>query len=372
MEFDHRGNDHFLNPEVTMKKLFPYRFMLMVVLIFSSATLFAQQDKEPKLEALKSSFQKDYLSVGMLLQTVGDFQLERSFSGKSGFSIANMRLKIYGNLDKQFSYFLQANFIRTRPFLDARMSYHRSPSFTLDLGLFKSPFSKELLTGADAIDFVNRSQVVTYLAPGRDIGAQARGSLQNGFMAYRVGIFNGNGISVFGNENNNFLYAARLAFFPEVTVQGKPSDLEIGINFASSRDSFLPIPGYTGNAHLDGERFLFGVDFRWQNEKYLLAGEYIRASLDSVVGIPQNPSPLNLAPSGFHLTGGYMLTDISQVLFRIDQFDNDLNDGTTTLLIFGYNLWPTGATEFQVNYIINTDDSGLKRHQLLINAQIGF
>ena len=71
--------------------------------------------------------------------------------------------------------------------------------------MFKAPFSKEFLIGADAIDFVNRSRVVAVLAPGRQIGLQARGRLNPGIpVDYNLGIFNGNGYGGNSNDNNDF------------------------------------------------------------------------------------------------------------------------------------------------------------------------
>jgi len=76
-------------------------------------------------------------------------------------------------------------------------------------------------------------------------------------------------------------------------------------------------------------------------------------------------------PVGFHLTVGYKPSAKSQLLFRWDSLDPDGLRRDLDLLILGLNLWPTGATEFQFNYIIPTQDS-LDNHQVLVNAQVGF
>ena len=73
------------------------------------------------------------------------------------------------------------------------MFYKVTPAVRIDVGQFKSPFSYEFLTPSQSIDFVNRSQVVTALAPGRQLGAQIGFEWSEGRYGARVGVFNGNG-----------------------------------------------------------------------------------------------------------------------------------------------------------------------------------
>ncbi|MDA0329929.1 MAG: hypothetical protein O2958_13090 [Gemmatimonadetes bacterium] len=51
-------------------------------------------------------------------------------------------------------------------------------------------FSRELLTFALAIDFVNRSRVVDALAPGRQMGVQVGGRVGTG-ANWSIGTFSG-------------------------------------------------------------------------------------------------------------------------------------------------------------------------------------
>ena len=90
------------------------------MILFIPESVPAQSQDEPLIEKLRATFQKEYFSMGLLLQTVADFQTERSLPGYNGFSIANFRLKIYGELDKNFGYFVQANFINLPGLLDAK------------------------------------------------------------------------------------------------------------------------------------------------------------------------------------------------------------------------------------------------------------
>jgi hypothetical protein len=336
----------------------------MALLIAPSVAHTQESSDEPLLEELKRTFKKQSLSVGALFQTVGVFQWDRALPGGNGFSIANMRLLISGELDSGFGYFFQTNFIGSPAILDAMMYYTVAPALTVDAGLFKAPFSRELLTFAGNIDFVDRSRVATALAPGRQIGVQARGSLAEGMFAYRVGVFNGPRI-VEGNINDNdqFLYVARLAYYPAAFRGPNESDqLEVAVNAGYSEDEDVLLVGFPDG--FAGQRVLIGADARLTRDAWLVAAELIAVWLD-----PDEGSQIE--PFGWHLTAGYMMTAKSQVLLRWEKFEPDTGSSTADQFILGYNLWPTGATEVQVNYVIPTS-GGAGEQLLLLNAQVSF
>ncbi len=294
-----------------MKTVGLLRWVLFAqALILGSSVTFANEVKEPVLDELTTAFKKDYLSLGILLQVVGDFQEERSFSGENGFSISNMRISLSGELDRGFGYFLQTNFINSPAILDAKMYYQALPPvFTIDAGLFKSPFSSEFLISAANIDFVNRSQVVTALVPGRQIGLQSRGGLVQNSLSYAVGVFNGNEFDGNNNDNSELLYAGRLVMTPMVLNSGQSlGHLEVGANTAYSKDKDVDA-GRGLLPHFAGKRFLVGSDFRLTYGKILLSGEAIYGRLAQSGGSIYYPW-------GYHATAGYKLYDHSQVLFR--------------------------------------------------------
>ncbi len=324
----------------------------------------AQQAQEPRLDELIANFKKPYLSFGALFQFVGDFQPERSFGGSNGFSIGNMRVSLSGELDQGFGYFFQTNFATAPAILDAKAYYRFSPALVVDVGLYKAPFSRELLTGAGALDFVRRSQVVTALAPARQIGASLRGDVADGVVSYGVGIFNGNKFNGNRNDSNEFLYVARLSVFPKALKGTKPGDrLELAINVARSEDEDTDFGGGF-LSDFQGEQTLVGGDFRLTRDRFLLAGEFIAARLEFAAGPTADPT-------GFHLTGGYQLTEWSQFLVRWDSLSPDGVTGESDLVLLGYNIWPTGATQLRANYVIPTV-GGVDNHQLLMSAQVAF
>ena len=156
-----------------MKQLF--FLIILVITLMYIPVLGAQEQSEPIYKKFSSHLKKPYFTVKALLQVVGDYQKERTFSGYNGFNVSNARFLFLGDLDKNIGYFFQFNFISSPSILDAKMYFRFKESLQMHAGLFKAPFSKEYLTGAGDIDFVNRSQIVSAFAPKRQIGVMFNG-----------------------------------------------------------------------------------------------------------------------------------------------------------------------------------------------------
>ncbi len=324
-----------------------------------------QQGQEPLYDGLLASFKKDYLSLGLLLQTVADFQFDRTLAGHNGFSVANFRLLLSGELDAGFGYFVATNFVDRPAILDAMMYYRASPAVSIGVGQFKVPFSREFLTYAGNIDLVNRSQAVTVLAPGRQIGAQLAIDDLVEILGLTLGAFNGNATSVNGNDNDSFLYALRLCgIVAPQRDDEQATQIEFGINLAHSKDDGVSLGDGLVTA-FTGKRTLAGGDVRAEIKNLLLAGEVIHASLSPEIGAARHPW-------GFHATAGVQLSPKVQGLIRWDGFDPDNLDGRSDWIVLGLNVWPTAVTEMQLNYVVDTDAAAVDHHQLLVNFQLGF
>lgn len=345
---------------------------LGLFLLIGVMTLPAASENESAIQELREHFQKDYFRVGFVLQIVGDGQIERSAPGNNGFSIANMRLVVSGDLDNQFGYLLKTNFASSFTLLDAKMYYRLRQGLVLDIGQFKPPFDQEFLTAAESIDLVNRSQVATFLSPGRQIGMQFRGVAGNGKLGYRAGVFNGNHIRENGNDNNDFMLSGRLAYFPFAGQRQGLRDVEIGIFALASHDHDLSLPFGDGLA-FRGKRRIWGADVRYTEQKLLMSAEFVRGEflgrqIHPILGVLAGDA----RPSGYQLTAGYMLRPDIQLLGRLDGFRADDAQNRMTYFIGGINYWPSEVVEFQANYIIDNDASAFNHHQLLLNAQVAF
>ena len=67
--------------------------------------------------------------------------------------------------------------------------------FRVVFGQFKVPFGRQEMTSSGNQQFVDRSLVSDEYERGRDIGVSVQGAVWNNKIEYRVGMFNGNGLT---------------------------------------------------------------------------------------------------------------------------------------------------------------------------------
>ncbi len=336
------------------KKMLFISTLIIIINHFS----FGQAEDETIYEEYLKYFKKEYLSVDMLFQAVADFQPERSVAGNNGFYLSNMRLRMYGTLDKNFSYYFVANFLVSPILLDASIGYKFTDALKISAGQFKAPFSKEFLMYPSDIDFVNRAQATALLSPRRDIGVQLSGQFAGNLLEYRVGIFNGNGPNKIFNDNNSFLYVARISAKPKT----ENNNYEIGLNAGYNDNSNSRI--FTKS--FEGKRSFFGGDFRAEIENFLFATEVIMNKLDGKIDSVQSKKD----PYGYHITLGYKPFNKHQFLLRYDNLSTEGIISNSEFYIIGYNFWPTRIAELQINYIIDSNNTDFKNHWYLVNFQI--
>jgi hypothetical protein len=324
-----------------------------------------QGHAEPRYAELVGWLKRDYLSAGLLLQAVSDFQIDRTVIGNNGFSVANFRILLTGELDRRFGYLLQTNFILAPSILDAMMYYRASPAIRLDVGQFKAPFSYEFLTYAGSIDFVNRAQAVTLISPKRQLGLQVLLGQADAALRFGGGVFNGNGSQPLGNDNNHLLYAGRV-FGSQPLSEGNAAgsgNITYGFNAAYSKDDGAALLGRI--VDFTGTRTLLGADVRVEAGPYLLSTEWLYGRFDAVDADVRHAW-------GGHATIGYRIKPSLQLLGRLDLFAPGADEERSDLIVLGLNFWPTSVTEIQANYIVDTSYGALNHHQLLVNFQFGF
>lgn len=83
----------------------------------------------------------------------------------------------------------------------------------VQLGQFKTPFTREFTTSLPEVETADRSTVVDSLAPKRDIGVMADYAVGGRGMV-SVGVFNGDGQNVTANRDSSALGVARVAVRP--------------------------------------------------------------------------------------------------------------------------------------------------------------
>lgn len=333
--------------------------ILMGLALCAAPQLVAQ---DSLLTELKHRLQSPAFTVGALLQVVGEYQNEQS-GGQNGITIPNMRLRLSGELDGGFGYLLHTNFASAPAILDAEVHYRLTDGLVVQAGQFKAPFSRELLTGAGDLDFIERSRVVGALAPGRQLGIEARGRLAGRAVEYAVGGFNGNGTAR-SNDDDRLLGVARLAWWALGSEAGARRRLEFAANLGYSHDSNVRLGPLA--AGFRGHRTVWGGDFRYTDGRWLVAAEVVGARLrfDSTGAVTH--------PHGWQATLGFNVTRKVQLLTRWDALRSDGLSADGDLLVLGLRAWPTGAIQFRLDDLIDTDHAALKHHRLLAGAQFGF
>lgn len=333
--------------------------ILFLGFMICTSTNITAQDTED----FQDQFKNDYFSVGVLVQTVGEYQYERiAGTGNNGFSVGNARLQVYGEIDQSFGYQLQANFIKNPTVLDANMYFNFTPDVHIKAGLFKSPFSGEFLRGAAVLDFVNRSTAVNQLAPNRQIGIQLGGDFSDGKLRYKAGVFNGNGFGSNRNNDEQFLYVGRLETH---IATDKESENKIvwGVNGSYEQKDQVSTSGNLRST-FEGKQALAGSDIRLMYNGLVLSSEFIYSWLESDSGIQFNPF-------GYQATAGYFVTPQTQLLVRWDSFENDNINALadTENLLGGLNYFPSSFSKIQLNYIFPTSQD-IEFSQILLNLQI--
>lgn len=87
-------------------------------------------------------------------------------------------------------------------------------TFRLHAGQFKVPYGAQELTSSGSQMFVDRALVSNSFFRGRDTGVALWGATAGNKLEWRIGMFNGNGLTRTVNDNNKFQYNARLMWQP--------------------------------------------------------------------------------------------------------------------------------------------------------------
>jgi hypothetical protein len=87
-------------------------------------------------------------------------------------------------------------------------------TFRVHVGQFKPPYGAQEMTSSGSQMFVDRALVSNSFFRGRDTGIALWGATANNKLEWRVGAFNGNGVTRTTNDNDQLQYNARLMWQP--------------------------------------------------------------------------------------------------------------------------------------------------------------
>jgi len=215
----------------------------------------------------------------------------------------------------------------------------------IQVGQFKTPFTREFITSLPDVETADRSTVVDSLAPKRDIGLMADYAL-GGRALLSAGIFNGEGQNITANTDSSTLGVARVAFRPLPY-------LLLGVNAAS----------YFG----DSTRY--GADASVESPWIILRAEYV-GQHRNVLGIEDD--------KGWYALVAAPLRPWLQPVLKYEWFDRGGIAPSGLLknraLTGAVNLFPWGrATRFTLEYVSReVGEPGVRKNLALAQAQVVF
>lgn len=294
---------------------------------------------------------------------------------KDRFRMRRARMTITGDFAEQFDFRLEGEFNQADGITgrtaysttDAWVNWHRFPEAQIKFGQFKAPFGLEQVTSDTKLYTIERSQVTEAITPERQIGLQLWGKPfanvwpeRKDVLTYWAGVFNGNGRNTTTNDNNEYMYAARLeSQLFAGKLAGLDASLKVGGNYLTSRDAAGTNVSQTGNLIVgsDGslspfvlpkadEREAYGVDASFHLGPFDLIGEYLHERIRPRMVGPVTPTFAGFDASGYYITAGYFVVPKKlQLVAKWESFDPGqvANDNLHSI---------TGG----VNYYIHGDD----------------
>lgn len=304
--------------------------------------------------------QADFLDRGDSRWTSDNdrFYLRRARVNASGTFLEYVDFKIELELGGSLG---EASSIRSS-LTDAYVNYNRLDWANLKFGQFKTPFGYEQLYSDPKLYTIERSLPSDRLTPGRQLGAQAGGSVLDKRLSYAAGLFNGNGANNSGNDNDSFLFAERLSGIPwRGKLFQKESSLELGLDGYLSHDrtvgglgdfGFDSTPTTAGNDGIfAGYRRGASADTQFHAGPFDLWAEYFWTRFE-----PQNQLPATtLEAQGWYLQGAYYIIPKLQAVVKFETLDlaRHRDGDSTDIWTFGLNYYLKGHdVKLQLNYLL--------------------
>jgi phosphate-selective porin len=312
---------------------------------------------------------------------------ENAGDSKGSFRIRRAKFKLDGWFyKKELTFEVQTNWPAATgsnigAFLeDANINWDvsKKKAFQIKFGQFKYAQGRQELTSSGSQQFVDRSLVENRYSAGRDTGLQLWGTVLGSKLEWRAGAFNGNGLTRSANDNDKYLYAARLQLQPNGDPKYSEADFD-------SKDKILwAVAGFYikndlsfASTSVDLDLETWGFDAVVKKSGLFLTGAYY--SRDSKAGIGETGATFK--DEGWYGQGGYLFgSQHWEVAFRYGQFDpTDLKSGDKQKEIGGalsyyhnkHNL-KVQADFREVENEAGNSGAGTKNHEFRLQTQFIF
>ncbi len=315
------------------------------------------------------------LSIGGFIQANAEFGNTpdgfRWGAENDRFLLRRARINLNAKLANDFSAKIEADFgansmnantARNGQLTDAYVQWSKYDFANVRVGQFKSPFGYEQLASDTKVLTVERSLSNDRLTVSRQIGMAVSGDLIGDELGYSVGAFNGNSVNIGVNDNEQFMWAGRLAGQAyDGEIAGKKVKLTAGLNGFTSENAAIASPATPAN-----RRAGYGVDAQLTSGPATLLAEWLRNENDALA-----------EQSGWSLLAGWTFDKNWRGVVRYETFDADTasnTDSTTDIWTVGFDYMFKGDDlKFSLNYLMGdqpspADDGG----RLLARMQVVF
>jgi phosphate-selective porin len=250
--------------------------------------------------------------------------LRRFTVGVEGYVTKNFEYRVERDIRDEVAGWLSLRARETRAlWRDVFGNWRYFRRVQIRAGQFKIPFGMDQQHGGD---FVNRSLIGNYLAPGRELGIMAHGKLLDSRVSYQAGLFLHDGWKAHlktYERSGERTFAGRLVLPPFAMFNApcflKPfKDLQLGGAFAQSpvTEGLRSLRGRTwvithtwfDRVNVRGHRLRLGAELNWEPGPFFARGEVTRVSDQRLgQGIRGDDLP-DLIGRGWYFSTGWVVT----------------------------------------------------------------
>lgn len=240
------------------------------------------------------------------------------------FEFARKRVGAEGTVFKIFEFEFSRELNETNvPWKDAYGNVRIRRWLQVRGGRFRIPFSLDQLTGPTNLDFIDRSRQADRLAPNRDTGVMAHGSLiKKGGLKYQFGYFfnDGDNAITAGRRTGEGTWAGRLTgqplprndlfgnmtFGAAFTRSNVPEGLFSLNGRTTARETFFP------RYFVNGARTRIGTEFSWKPGPFGVQGEFTEVREERRTQGLRREDLSDLLSRGWYLQGTWVITGQSK------------------------------------------------------------
>ena len=279
------------------------------------------------------------------------YTIDTTAGAKDGFSIAQARFGIKGDIAKKIFYKFSIETTsrdteNNKSLNDAYMDIKSIPYFAIRLGQFKYKFSLENTIADEDLELINKSDVVNNLVnPTRDIGIEISKSLflKSLKSDLSVAVVNGSGSNT-ADENDNKAVIGRILLSPIKNF-----------SFGGSMYSGATSTNTTTKNRL-------GFEIKYELKKLLCKAEYLHGKDGSI------------EKEGYYLTGGYEILPKTVFLTRYDMWDSSLSvsENKNNRWTFGLNYFIDKNVLLRNNYERKMESTSINNDLIMSELQVKF